>query len=174
MSRKQSQSVSIGGVSLKPGVWLAIAVVVAIVWAVQHYAGAPASPIPTPSPTWTTASVTPTIDASQPTPAQAPTASEAPAYLDGLPTMRLEELPLQALDVLELIGRGGPFPYRQDGGVFQNREGLLPAQLSGYYHEYTVETPGSSDRGARRIVRGDGGEVYYTDDHYASFRRVIE
>ncbi len=174
MTKKQSQYITIAGVRLKPVVWLAIVAVVAIVWAMQHNAGAPVSRALTPSPTWTAASAAPTVDASQPTAAQAPTATEAPAYLDGLPTMQLVELPIQALDVLELIGRDGPFPYRQDDGVFQNREGLLPAQSSGYYHEYTVETPGASDRGARRIVTGSGGEIYYTDDHYASFRRVIE
>ena len=74
---------------------------------------------------------------------------------------------------LELIKAGGPFPYRQDGAVFQNREGILPVVGGGYYHEYTVETPGSDDRGARRIVTGEGGEVFYTDDHYDSFQVVI-
>lgn len=174
MTRKQSQTISIGGVRLKPVVWLAVLVVVAIVWAVQHYAGAPVAPGVTPGPTRATVSGEPTIALSPTSIEQAPSATAAPAYLDGLPTMRLQDLPVQALDVLVLIGDGGPFPYRQDGGVFQNREGLLPRQASGYYHEYTVETPGSSDRGARRIVTGSAGEVYYTDDHYASFSRVIE
>ncbi|NEB68848.1 ribonuclease, partial [Streptomyces fulvissimus] len=64
------------------------------------------------------------------------------------------DLPAQAHDTLDLIDAGGPFPYPQDGTVFQNREGLLPAQSTGYYHEYTVETPGSDNRGARRIVTG--------------------
>jgi ribonuclease T1 len=72
-----------------------------------------------------------------------------------------------------LIAAGGPFPYRQDGIVFQNREGLLPRRPAGYYHEYTVDTPGSPDRGPRRIIAGSQGERYYTDDHYASFKRVI-
>jgi ribonuclease T1 len=70
---------------------------------------------------------------------------------------------------LALIERGGPFPYSKDGSVFSNREGRLPSRASGYYREYTVETPNSPDRGARRIVTGDGGEVYYTRDHYDSF-----
>lgn len=82
------------------------------------------------------------------------------------------ELPPEALLTIDLIERGGPFPYRQDGAVFQNRERLLPRQPQGYYHEYTVETPGESDRGARRIVTGENREMYYTDDHYASFRRI--
>lgn len=83
-------------------------------------------------------------------------------------------LPAEAASTLRAIERGGPFPYDRDGSVFQNREGRLPAQPRGYYREYTVETPGSPDRGARRIVTGgDPPEVYYyTDDHYRSFRRV--
>jgi guanyl-specific ribonuclease Sa len=83
-------------------------------------------------------------------------------------------IPPQALETLEAIARGGPFPYDRDGTVFQNREGLLPARPRGYYREYTVATPGSRDRGARRIVAGgDPPEVYYyTDDHYRSFRRI--
>lgn len=73
---------------------------------------------------------------------------------------------------LELIQRRGPFPHRQDGVVFQNRERRLPQHPRGYYHEYTVRTPGASNRGARRVVRGDGGELYYTRDHYRSFIRI--
>jgi len=80
------------------------------------------------------------------------------------------DLPSQAYDTLDLIEQGGPYPYSQDGVVFQNREGVLPRQSSGYYHEYTVITPGSSTRGARRIVTGEETrEDYYTADHYASF-----
>ncbi|WP_318207243.1 MULTISPECIES: ribonuclease domain-containing protein [unclassified Streptomyces] len=80
------------------------------------------------------------------------------------------DLPDQAYTTLRLIDAGGPFPYRQDGSVFQNREGILPSHSLGYYHEYTVKTPGSSTRGARRIVTGDSAqEDYYTADHYASF-----
>ena len=82
-------------------------------------------------------------------------------------------LPSQAHDTLDLIDAGGPFPYEQDGTVFQNREALLPSQSTGYYHEYTVITPGSSDRGARRIVTGEEAEEdYYTADHYESFDLV--
>ncbi|MFD2685453.1 ribonuclease domain-containing protein [Streptomyces phyllanthi] len=80
------------------------------------------------------------------------------------------DLPSQAYDTLELIESGGPFPYEQDGSVFQNREGILPSQSTGYYHEYTVKTPGSSTRGARRVVTGEEyQEDYYTADHYESF-----
>ncbi|MFC3997624.1 ribonuclease domain-containing protein [Nocardiopsis sediminis] len=82
-------------------------------------------------------------------------------------------LPPEAHDTLDLIEAGGPYPYPQDGQTFQNREGLLPPQETGYYREYTVETPGSPDRGARRIVTGDSEqEDYYTADHYESFRLV--
>ncbi|MBC2865151.1 ribonuclease domain-containing protein [Streptomyces mexicanus] len=80
------------------------------------------------------------------------------------------DLPSQAHDTLDLIDRGGPFPYEEDGSVFQNREGVLPRQSTGYYHEYTVVTPGSPTRGARRIVTGEKyQEDYYTADHYATF-----
>ncbi|MFD5315443.1 ribonuclease domain-containing protein [Streptomyces sp. NPDC127098] len=101
------------------------------------------------------------------TPTLAPTGSAAAlAYGD----VCYSDLPSQAHDTLDLIEQGGPFPYPQDGGTFYNREGLLPSQPTGYYHEYTVETPGSSTRGARRVVTGDSyQEDYYTADHYASF-----
>ncbi|MEU2072755.1 ribonuclease domain-containing protein [Streptomyces sp. NPDC013489] len=83
------------------------------------------------------------------------------------------DLPGEAYTTLRLIDAGGPFPYSQDGSVFQNREQILPGRSTGYYHEYTVETPGSSTRGARRIVTGDSAqEDYYTSDHYASFDLV--
>lgn len=81
-------------------------------------------------------------------------------------------LPREAHDTLELIARGGPFPHRQDGSVFSNREGHLPPKPRGYYREYTVDTPGLGHRGARRIVTGGQPPAvyYYTDDHYDSFR----
>jgi ribonuclease T1 len=83
------------------------------------------------------------------------------------------DLPSQAHHTLDLIDAGGPFPYSQDGVVFQNREGVLPSQSSSYYHEYTVITPGSSTRGAKRIVTGKKtDEDYYTADHYATFDLV--
>lgn len=82
-------------------------------------------------------------------------------------------LPPEAHHTLALIRRGGPYPYRQDGGVFHNREGHLPERPDGYYHEYTVTTPGARTRGARRIVTAGQPPVayYYTGDHYRSFRR---
>jgi guanyl-specific ribonuclease Sa len=82
-------------------------------------------------------------------------------------------LPREAHAVLDAIARGGPYENRQDGGVFQNRERELPSKPRGYYREFTVDTPGSRDRGARRIVTGGDPpvEYFYTDDHYRSFRR---
>jgi ribonuclease T1 len=83
-------------------------------------------------------------------------------------------LPLEAIETLQAIERGGPFPYSRDGVAFQNRERRLPERPRGYYREYTVPTPGENDRGARRIVAGGNPpEVYYyTADHYRSFRQV--
>lgn len=109
-------------------------------------------------------------------PAQAREKVEPPT--GALATVRLAELPVQGRDTYELIRRGGPFPYDKDGTVFGNRERLLPAQKRGYYREYTVRTPGSRDRGARRIVCGGPVRMphacYYTADHYASFRKIVE
>ncbi|MFI6304117.1 ribonuclease domain-containing protein [Amycolatopsis thailandensis] len=88
----------------------------------------------------------------------------------GLPVKPLTGLPSQASDTWKLIEAGGPYPYpRNDDVTFQNREKVLPAKNSGYYREYTVKTPGSPDRGARRLVTGTGKELYYTEDHYKSF-----
>ena len=98
-------------------------------------------------------------------------------------TVALADLPPEAQHTLRLIQRGGPFPHpRKDGSVFGNFERRLPPQARGYNREYTVPTPGRRDRGARRIVAGEGrsgnvatsGEYYYTDDHYRSFRRIRE
>ena len=91
-----------------------------------------------------------------------------------LPEIRVEQLPPEARHTLELIRKRGPYPYAKDNTVFGNREGILPKQKRGYYREYTVKTPGERTRGARRIVAGASGELYYTDDHYNTFRRVRE
>ncbi|MFE1586920.1 ribonuclease domain-containing protein [Streptomyces sp. NPDC058737] len=100
----------------------------------------------------------------------ATTAGAAPAAVGDI---CYSALPSQAHDTLDLIEQGGPYPFEQDGTVFQNREGILPDQSPGYYHEYTVITPGSDTRGARRIVTGEEyQEDYYTADHYASFDLV--
>jgi ribonuclease T1 len=113
-------------------------------------------------------------------PSSAPSSSASSASsagvatpVSGLPTVAVAALPVQARDTLVLIDKGGPYPYDRDGIVFSNNERLLPARARGYYHEYTVPTPGSRDRGARRLIVGGGGDVYYTDDHYASFRQVL-
>ncbi|MGH3432974.1 MAG: ribonuclease domain-containing protein, partial [Thermocrispum sp.] len=92
-----------------------------------------------------------------------------PSPGSGMRVERLTSLPAEAGRTWRLIEAGGPFPQRQDGTVFGNREGLLPEQESGYYREYTVPTPGSPDRGARRLVTGESDELYYTEDHYQSF-----
>jgi guanyl-specific ribonuclease Sa len=100
-----------------------------------------------------------------------------PPATQGQPTDRSpaqDDLPPEAQAMLRRIARGGPFEHRQDGVVFGNYEGLLPQQPRGYYHEYTVDTPGANNRGARRIVTGGTPPVvwYYTGDHYHSFRRI--
>ena len=103
--------------------------------------------------------------------------TESPAESVGI--VALAGLPPEARETRRLIGTGGPFPYEKDGTVFRNRERLLPAEARGFYREYTVKTPGLKHRGARRIVCG-GREpsrpvsCYYTADHYASFRRIVE
>jgi len=95
-----------------------------------------------------------------------------------LAAMRVAELPIQGRETYELIRQGGPFPFEKDGAVFGNRERSLPAERRGYYREYTVATPGSRDRGARRIVCGGPTRAphacYYTADHYGSFRKIVE
>jgi ribonuclease T1 len=86
----------------------------------------------------------------------------------------LAELPREVHDTLRLIQQSGPFPYARDGLVFSNFERHLPPQPRGYYHEYTVKTPGVRNRGARRLVCGTPSECYYTHDHYQTFRRIKE
>lgn len=97
----------------------------------------------------------------------------ARAATPGLATVPLRELPPEAVALVALIDQGGPFPYSKDGTVFGNLEGSLPRHERGYYREYTVLTPGSRDRGARRIVAGRDGDLYYTGDHYDTFRQLL-
>jgi ribonuclease T1 len=108
--------------------------------------------------------------------AQARGAMDGPAR--DAATVHVTQLPRQGRETYELIRQGGPFPYDKDGTVFGNRERLLPINTRGYYREYTVKTPGSRDRGARRIVCGGPPRTpdacYYTADHYASFRKIVE
>jgi ribonuclease T1 len=106
-------------------------------------------------------------------PATPPTAART-APQGGLRQIAVADLPPEARHTLELVRTGGPFPYERDGAVFQNREGLLPREPRGYYHEYTVPTPGEADRGARRIITGRAGELYWTQDHYDSFSVIRE
>lgn len=97
----------------------------------------------------------------------------------GIRAIVIAELPVQGRNMLKLIYQGGPFKYDKDGSVFGNRERILPAEHRSYYREYTVQTPGERSRGARRIVCGGlvltvPDACYYTDDHYASFRRIVQ
>jgi ribonuclease T1 len=106
--------------------------------------------------------------------ASAPVGETAPAGISGLPTVDIDRLPREAQETYVVILDGGPYPYRQDDQVFGNRERVLPPADYGWYREYTVQTPGSPDRGARRFVVGEDGVFFYTDDHYTSFREVLE
>ena len=102
----------------------------------------------------------------------------APAVALSQPEIGVRDLPREGRDVLAQVRKGGPFAYERDGVVFGNREGLLPRQSRGYYHEYTVPTPGARNRGARRIVCGgpktSPDVCYYSADHYNSFARIRE
>lgn len=136
----------------------AIAITPQLAVATPHRAATPRPILPTP------VSVA-TLQPLSPTPAV--------VRIKGYTTVAASTLPHEAQHTLELISHGGPFPYRQDGAIFQNRERRLPRHPSGYYHEYTVETPGSADRGARRLITGEAGEIFYTDDHYNTFVQVL-
>lgn len=91
-----------------------------------------------------------------------------------LGTIAVADLPDEARETLRAIKQGGPFAYPRDGVVFGNFERVLPKQPRGYYHEYTVKTPGAHNRGARRIIAGATGEYYYSADHYQTFKRIRE
>jgi len=105
-------------------------------------------------------------------------AALARATPDAMPDIAVADLPKEGRDVLALIRDGGPFRYDRDGVVFGNYEHLLPSERKGYYHEYTVHTPGTKSRGARRIICGGPKQApvacYYTSDHYRSFKRIRE
>jgi ribonuclease T1 len=100
-------------------------------------------------------------------------ATDALAF-SGFDEIQVAALPKEAKAVLVLIKAGGPFKYSKDGAAFNNRERRLPVRHRGYYREYTVHTPGARDRGGRRIIAGESGEYYYTEDHYRTFRRILE
>ena len=114
-----------------------------------------------------------TISSGTPTTSAGAHTSQAATRFSDLEQITFAELPPEAIDTINLVINGGPYPFSKDDGVFQNREEILPDQPQGYYREYTVITPGSDDRGARRIVAGEGGDIYYTSDHYSSFREVL-
>jgi ribonuclease T1 len=107
-------------------------------------------------------------------PHQAPSLVQTARGGEILATIQIASLPAEAQETLRLIKAGGPFPYPKDGVTFGNREKRLPLEPKGYYREYTVKTHGSRDRGARRIVAGSGGDFYYTDDHYNTFKLIVE
>lgn len=141
--------------------WLGVAVVLLALWAWQQRPHAP-------TPVDAGRGVSGQAQSGQAQPAPRSSAHDQASRWPGF-------LPSQALDTLHRIEREGPFDHRQDGSTFQNRERLLPSQPRGYYREYTVATPGSRDRGARRIVSGGDppSEFFYTEDHYRSFRRFV-
>ncbi|MGB5049477.1 MAG: ribonuclease domain-containing protein [Caldilineaceae bacterium] len=133
--------------------------------------------VPSRQPTATPTSTRPPTRA-PPSPTSSPTSNPTPTATrvrsqSGLPFVLYGDLPPEARDTIRLIDQNGPFPFRQDDSTFQNREGILPSKPRGWYREFTVITPGSQDRGARRIVEGEDGLLFYTDDHYDSFREVI-
>jgi len=107
-------------------------------------------------------------------PAVAQADTDQPATVRDQASIGVAQLPAQARNTLRAIRRGGPFAYPRDGVVFKNYEHALPERRRGYYHEYTVKTPGRHNRGARRIISGADGEYYYTADHYQTFRRIRE
>jgi ribonuclease T1 len=133
-------------------------------------------PVPTPRNRTPRAAVAFAIGLSLLLAAAAANPASARSAPEALPEVALADLPREARELRASIGKGGPFRYSRDGVVFGNREGILPAKPRGYYHEYTVRTPGATDRAARRMVCGGPKTTpdacYYTDDHYQSFRRI--
>src|SRR5258706_463258 len=105
--------------------------------------------------------------------ATSPASARSPA-IETAGVVRTADLPREARETLSLIRQGGPFPFARDGAIFSNREGRLPRAARGTYREYTVKTPGSRDRGARRIIAAGSDQFWYTADHYRSFRRIAE
>ncbi|MFJ1790778.1 ribonuclease [Kitasatospora griseola] len=155
---------------------LVVAGLVATVVALLDGGGGTGSPSAVKSPSAPAATATRSGATSAPKPsAPAKSPTDLPTWVPtntALADVCRSKLPAQALDTLGLIAKGGPYPYRSDGIVFENRESRLPRQRNGYYHEFTVVTPGSDDRGTRRVVTGGAGEQYWTADHYASFQEI--
>jgi ribonuclease T1 len=168
-----------------PTQWIIVILILALAWFVftriTPQNTAPGSEAAAPAQPTTAVDAPPAASADAPADesddaAAAPTAAAAlcnTAQVSDLPAIAYDDLPPEAHATIARIQTDGPFPYDKDGSTFQNREGILPAEERGYYREYTVVTPGEGDRGARRIVGGEVEELYYTDDHYASFREVL-
>ena len=156
---------------------LAVALVV-LTWLVVQAARGGPTPDATAAQTGVTVTTTPGAPGTEATSSGTSTSGRPGGATDpvsGLPWIAESALPPQARETLRLIRAGGPYPYpRNDNQTFANRERLLPQHSRGYYKEFTVLTPGSDDRGARRIVTGSQGERYWTADHYASFSRIEE
>lgn len=147
---------------------LIVSVIAAIVSLVAYFAKpAPAELPREPQQTPTT----PVAEHRREPPRPAPSAE--PTRDTDEPGIRTAQLPAEARETLRLIASDGPFPFDRDGIEFRNQEGLLPKRGRGYYREYTVVTPGERTRGARRIVTGERGEQYYSDDHYQSFSKIL-
>ena len=158
-----------------PLLWLVAAFVIfaGALWQqrAEGLKGTRTAPVPQASPAAAPAATSPSVAPAQNAPPAAPAASAAWPGVNAL-VARAERA--QLLATLELIARGGPFPYDKDGSVFGNRERKLPARPRGYYREYTVPTPDAPNRGARRIVQGRDGDTWYTSDHYRTFVRIDE
>lgn len=155
--------------------WLTLAVLVVVVlggWLVSSIGSGSAGRTPiSPATSSSEGPATPRVERPTPTAGQSRQSSIDPE--SGLPWISTAELPPQADDVMRRIDAGGPFDYDKDGSTFNNFERRLPVEPRGYYKEYTVDTPGSRDRGARRIVTGDNDRIrYWTGDHYESFARI--
>lgn len=156
------------------GALLTLAVLVLVVAGIPRTGDSP-STATSPAHTSAAASAKPSASAkSSGGPAAARPTGTGVANPSRLPEVKASELPAEARQVLVLIARGGPYPYSRDNITFGNFERVLPQKPSGYYREFTVPTPGESDRGARRIIAGDAGEKYYTADHYSSFSFIAE
>ncbi len=154
----------------------ALVVVAVLVFGGQGVLGQLTEGTTTAPTTGAAASASPSPAQSRPAPSRPSQAAPAPAQKNpsALPAIRESQLPAEGRRVLALIRAGGPYRYSQDDQAFGNFEGILPRRDRGYYREYTVPTPGESDRGARRIVAGADGEKYYTGDHYESFSFITE
>lgn len=147
-------------------VLIVCAILAAAAYALKGHSGSAANRAKSPVGSTAAAAPKPSAPAGKPSATWIPSNS---AYQNVCRT----KLPSQAQDTLGLIAKGGPFPYRSDGIVFENRENRLPRESAAdYYHEYTVVTPGSDDRGTRRIVTGSAGEQYWTADHYSTFQGI--